>query len=246
MKTPIKMILSSALILLIASACNNSIVAKKAPPFAHIHLGHTLTGWRTTPDKKGLLNTAEDELNIVLKNASKAANSTTLEKKKQYIKDALHAVDPKTQQTGAGKGYGLTRALIGSISHLQYAATSDNASTNIKSTIPIITAKAQKMASASNQLKVFAQATINASSIAEADALLAEFLSTAKKIHKGGKDDYDLIQFRKDVQVMADKEKNPPYTTVSSYYLFNVIRLESGKWIISSDPNTINLDDDNY
>jgi hypothetical protein len=229
-----RIILLLSLSTLILTGCNNSIITKKAPSFSHIHLGHTLTGWRSTPDKQGLLITAEDELKIVLDNSSKAINSKTLAEKKQYMSNALHAVDPKIQTTGAGKGYGLTRALVGSISHLEYAATSDDTSANIKNTVPIITAKAQKMASASNQLKIFAQAALNASSMIEMDALLGEFSSTAQAIKKGDENGaYSLVQFRKDIQAMTDKER-PAYTTVDSYYLFNLIRLKSGKWIISS------------
>lgn len=226
---------SFALCILTVSACNNSIITKKAPLFSHIHVGHTLTGWRGTPDNQGLLTTAEGEAKIVVDNALKAVNASTLSEKKQHIKDALHAVDPKEQTTGKGMGYGLTRALVGSISHLEYAATSDDTSANIKAMVPVITEKAQSMTGASNQLKIFAQAAINASSTAEIDALLTEFLSTAKKIQTGSDDSYSLVQFRKDIQSMTDKER-PAYTTIDSYYLFNLIRLKSGKWIISSEP----------
>lgn len=244
----IKVLLVCGLSVPMITACSSTggIVTKKAPPFSHIHIGHTLTGWRSTPDKQGLLTTAEEEADIVIASAQKAVSSNSLADKKQHISDALHAVDPKVQPTGAGKGYGLTRALVGSVSHLEYAATSDKASANVKETVPVIAKKAQQMASSSNQLKIFAQEALKATTDAEMDALLSEFVATAKKIRQGDQQNYGLVQFRQDVQAMADKERNPAYTTVDSYYLFNLIRLKSGKWIVSAkprDPSVIDNDD---
>jgi len=36
-----------------------SAVQKKSPLISHVHIGHTLNGWVTTPNKIGLLATAD-------------------------------------------------------------------------------------------------------------------------------------------------------------------------------------------
>lgn len=226
---------------LITTGCG-SIVTKKAPPFSHIHIGHALTGWAPTPSKKGLISTAEQEAGIALSNAVQASKSATLQEKKKYISNALHAVDPKVQASGPGLGYGLTRALTESIAHLQYAADSDDASANIKRSVPTITSKAQNLARLSNQLKVYGGAAKSATSISEINALGNEFLSTIKQINTGA---YNIKTFRSDIQAMASREK-PAYTTVDSYYLFNLIRLPSGKWAFRSSKDTSGNDSGTY
>ena len=138
-----KLVSYLALCLLTAVGCSAAIT-KKSPPISHIHIGHALTGWVATPDKKGLLTTAEQESRIVLDNALKATNSNTLSQKKQYMSNALHAVDPKTQNQGPGRGYGLIRSITESIAHIQYAASSDDASVNIRKTVPTIVKKCTK------------------------------------------------------------------------------------------------------
>lgn len=219
--------------LLFATGCS-SVITKKSPPISHVHIGHTLTGWVSTPDKKGLLTTAEQESRIVLDNASKAKTSTSLAEKKKYMSNALHAVDPKIQTKGPGRGYGLVRAVTESIAHLQYAASSDDASANIRKTVPTIANKARQIASSANQLKVFGKAALSSSSINEFTALNNEFLTTAKQVNgDGSSGTYSLKQFRKDILAMVNKEK-PAYTTVDSFYLLNLIRLPNGKWAFSS------------
>lgn len=233
------------LILLITTGCGSAI-QKKSPPISHVHIGHALKGWVTTPGKKGLLNTAQQEAKITLDQSLKAKQSTDLSMKKKYMSNALHALDPNIQAKGPGKGYGLTRAVTESIAHIQFAASSDDASSNIRNTVPPMVNKARQIASASNQLSVFGQAALSSTSIAEFDALNNEYLNTANQINgKGSSGSYSLVQFNKDIQTMIGKEK-PAYTTVDSYYLFNLIRLPTGKWAFSKKAKTNSTDTNGY
>lgn len=231
----------SLIILSLITGCG-SIVTKKSPPFSHIHVGHALTGWVTTPGKKGLVATAENEAKAALNSALQASRSSSLAQKKTHIANALHAVDPKAQANGSGLGFGLTRALTESMAHLQFAAESDDASANIKRTVPVITRKAQNLAKLSNQLKIFGQAATSATSMGEMNALEGEFLSAVNKINNGP---YNIKTFRADIQNMANRE-NPAYTTVDSYFLFNLIRLPSGKWAFRSKNDTSSSNDGSY
>lgn len=221
--------LSLIFCIVVITGCG-TVVTKKAPPIAHIHVGHTLTGWVATPDKKGLITTAEQEAAIMMTSAQKAASARSLEEKRRYMANALHAIDPNVQKTGPGRGFGLIRALVESIAHVKFAATSPDASANIRQTVPVITGKAQVLASNSNQLKVFAQTAKNASSLAEANTLINEFMRTTAQSSNG----YTLKQFKNDIQQMVSRE-NPPYRTVDSYYLFNLIRLPDGSWGFNSN-----------
>ena len=216
-----------------------SAIQKKSPLISHVHIGHTLNGWVTTPDKKGLLTTAVQEAKIILDQSLNAKKSNNLAQKKKHMTNALHALDPNIQAKGPGKGYGLIRAVTESSAHLQFAASSDDASANIKRTVPIIVNSASKIASSSNQLKVFGQAAVNSTSISEFDALNNEFLTTAKNINgNGGTSSYNLPQLKRDIIAMVSKEK-PAYTTVDSYFLFNLIRLPSGKWAFSKNKSAV-------
>jgi len=94
----------------------------------------------------------------------------------------------------------------------------------------------------SNQLTVFGGATKSATSIGEVNALENEFLSTIKQINNGP---YNIRTFQSDIQTMANKEK-PAYTTVDSYYLFNLIRLPNGKWAFRSSKDTSPDDGGSY
>ncbi len=234
----LKIITLTSLCLFVTTGCGSAI-QKKSPLISHVHIGHTLNGWVTTPNKKGLLTTAEQEAKIVLNQALNAKKSNNLAQKKKYMSNALHALDPSIQAKGSGKGYGLIRAVTESSAHLQYAASSDDASTNIKTTVPRIVNSASTIASSSNQLKVFGQAAVNSTSINEFSALNNEFLTTARNINgNGASGAYSLTQFKKDIIAMVDKEK-PAYTTVDSYFLFNLIRLPSGKWAFSKNKQDV-------
>ena len=52
----------------------------------------------------------------------------------------------------------------------------------------------------------------------------------------GGPDiqnNYGLYNFRQDIESMVARE-NPPYATVDSYYLFNLVQLPDGQWGFAS------------
>ena len=82
---------------------------------------------------------------------------------------------------------------------------------------------------------------LNSSSTEEAN-LLSQELVKLTRANRDGSDangdgiagstpeEYGLKQLRAELQSMIDRE-DPPYTTVDSWYLFNLVRLPSGEWI---------------
>ena len=73
------------------------VLVKKSPTIAHVHVGHALTAWPATPDKSGLLQTAEREADTALRSALAATRTTDLAQIKRHLRDVAHAIDPLVQ-----------------------------------------------------------------------------------------------------------------------------------------------------
>ena len=48
-------------VVLIALVLSLAACARTVPKISHVHIGHTVSGWRDTPDQQGLFVTAEQE-----------------------------------------------------------------------------------------------------------------------------------------------------------------------------------------
>ncbi len=100
---------------------------------AHVHIGHVMTGWNDTPEKRGLLPTAIAEAKVAAKHGGLAANKPAdLAWMKTHIGHVLHAVDPSVEPKGPGLGYGVIKAAGGAAKHVGFAAKSEGASKNVK------------------------------------------------------------------------------------------------------------------
>jgi len=81
--------------------------ASQAPTIAHVHIGHVVDGWETTPDQAGLIVTAESFAQTAYEAAERAAQTgATLESRKQDVKSLVDATYPeylsKKQNSGDG------------------------------------------------------------------------------------------------------------------------------------------------
>ena len=119
---------------IILSVVGGQAMAQDKPAnMAHVHMGHVLTGWKDTPDKKGLLPTAMAEANIAKTHVGLALKQpNNLDWLKLHTGHVLHAVDPSVQPKGPGLGYGFMKAATGVAAHVNFAAGSDGASKNVK------------------------------------------------------------------------------------------------------------------
>ena len=100
---------------------------------AHVHIGHVMTGWKDTPEKRGLLPTAIAEAKVAAKHAGFAASKQAdLAWMKTHIGHVLHAVDPSVEPKGPGLGYGVIKAAGGAAKHVGFSAKSKGASKNVK------------------------------------------------------------------------------------------------------------------
>jgi hypothetical protein len=131
---------------------------------------------------------------------------------------------------GAGLDFGLLPAVEETISHMEFAAESEDASANVRESVPRIARRTDEIIGRCEQVRVLGQAALHATSPLEASTLSEEVLGLSERIVDGGPAGaYGLAQLRADVEAMIARE-DPPYTTVDSWYLLNLVRLPSGKW----------------
>ena len=213
--------------LAVAGGCTTT-----APTIAHTHIGHAITGWQTTPDNAGLLVTAENEAAAMLKEARRAATpGNDLAQTKDAVRGALHALDPAlVRGGGAGLGFGLLPAVQQTISHMEFAAESDDVSRNVRDSVPGIAVRSDEIIGRCEEVRVLGQAVMSSASSAESATLAAEILTLSEDISDGSASGtYGLAQMRAEIEAMIGRE-SPRYTTVKTWYLLNLVRLPSGKW----------------
>ncbi len=228
--------------LVLALAGCSSLLRREAPSIAHVHIGHSLTGWRDTPGKKGLLVVAEQESAIVLANAELASNAIQNNPKKvqQYLEAIAATVDPVMYDSRGKKIYGLMRGVSHGISHLGYAMESSDASTNVLRTVAKTNLKAEGILVRVEELQAFVEEALNETDTEIRTVYLSEILRLSHDIIGGdGKSDasiYGLTEYRNDIEAMVARE-NPPYTTVDTWFLLNLVRLQDGSWAFKQRNN---------
>jgi hypothetical protein len=231
-----EIIFALILALIIFSSCTS-----RSPTIAHVHIGHALTGWVDTPDKQGFIVVAEKKAQKAFSFADKATGSTRdIKKIKINIDQAVQQTNSRSDPAAGPAGYGVRQALIGAINHIIFSATSDDASQNIRSFAPVFKNNAMVVIDRCDLITALGDEINALSSLDDATVLAAEILTLTRANLDGddfngdgvvGSDpsEYGLAQLRRDIEAMLDRE-DPPYTTVDTWYLFNLIRLPSGKW----------------
>jgi hypothetical protein len=214
---------------------------EKIPTIAHAHIGHAITSWRTTPDKKGLFQVAEQEANIAYAHAGYAVQKLDdLSLIKLHTGHAMHAVDPNSLKKGPGLGFGLKRDVSESVDHISYAADSDDASEHVRSFAKQFAASAAAVLQRCDLILALGKDIRQTSSTQEAAALAEEVLKISRAILEGmdsdgngvvpsSPDEYGLKQLRAQITDMTNREV-PSYQPVSRRYLLGLVRLANGKW----------------
>lgn len=219
------------------SACA-SVVSKNTPSISHIHIGHAITGWPLAPKKQGLLVAAELFSIAATTNAElmlDAARGGNMERARKYLNQTAIAVDPSFLSDKPSNEYGLRKAAAEAITHLKLASDVDDASANVQRTVTQTAIKAIDLVDRSDELLAFLDAGSKAQNVDEMEIIAEEIVRTLKSI-SGGPDiqnNYGLYDFREDIEAMVSRE-DPPYATVDSYYLFNLVRLSDGQWGFAS------------
>jgi hypothetical protein len=215
--------------------------AQQAPRISHVHVGHAITGWHDTPGQKGLFVAAEEKGQSALQHARDANQpGRRLDEVQGSIRRVMADVDPRAAPEGASERYGLKQALQGAVDHLVFAADVDDASNNVRRSVPVLVGNAAPLLARCESILVFGKEAVASKNLEEAKVLAAEILRMTRANADGvdvdgdgvigsKREEYGLKQLRRDLVAMTQRE-DPPYTTVSTWYLFNLIRLPSGVW----------------
>ena len=206
--------------------------AKTLPLVSHAHVGHALTTWHDTPDQVGLYVSAQHESREALKIASDNLNSNSSEQE-YAIRKIAYILNPDVaflDDADFGVRYGVIRALEGTLDHIEYAASSDDASLNLVSSINEITQKGELVIN--NFKKIFLDTQKNTNTPASLIAQLNNDLDLAVNGQTNGGlvTGYGIQDFTKEFNNMLKREHNPRYEPLPRRYVLGLVRLPNGHW----------------
>ena len=223
--------------------------AHQQPLISHAHVGHGLTHWQDTPGNKGLFTVAREEIDFARHEADAALSAAAADQKASHLRNASHALNPDAQPTGAGPGYGALRALESAIEHLEYAATSEDASANIVSSVaPLselgdaVVTRLREAASGATSADANDAVALDRAAV-ELRAKLAAVTQGVDANRDGRIDatasEAGLDQVHAQLQAMLERETDPKYAPLPRKYLLGIVRLPDGKWIFTSIRNAL-------
>ena len=206
----------------------------RPPTIAHVHIGHALTGVHVTPDHKGYILVAEQRADETLLAVKNAAGATDLPALKSQLAVAVSANDNQ-------ENFGVKQSLIMAANHISFAATSSDASENVIRFAPVFKSDIAAVIGRCDYIDLLAKDVAASTSMADATLLVQEILKAAQanvdgddSKQSGSKGsapaEYGMVQLRAELQAMIARE-NPAYRTVDNWYLFNLVRLPSGRWV---------------
>jgi hypothetical protein len=235
---------------LITVACCLAFVgcAHRQPLISHAHVGHGLTHWTDTPDNKGLLQVAHEEVATARREAEAAlASHGNVEEKVRHIANVSHALNPGTgEQQGPGLGYGAIRALESAVEHMEYAATSDDASANVVSSVASVSelgiAITARLRASNEKARSARDLSRNPAALDQIALDLRNSLrAAALGLDADGNGSIDstaseagLEQLHAQLNAMLARETQPKYEPVPRKYLLGLVRMPDGKWVFTS------------
>lgn len=232
----------AALLLSVLSAAG---CVTRPPTIAHVHLGHALTGVAITPGQKGYLIEAEERAQNAYELSSRAAAAASLDDVKAEVGAAVKA-------TNSEDSFGLKHSLVLASNHITFAATSDDASRNVRESAPIFAHNITRVIERCDLIGLLGNDVAASSKLSEAKLLTAEIEKLAEQnvngedsdgdgIVGGSPGEYGMKQLHQELLGIIARE-NPPYRTVDQYYLFNLVRLPNGRWVFDKLERGGNID----
>jgi hypothetical protein len=234
----------TAMILAFAGATAGCVTARP-PTIAHVHIGHALTGVHVTPDHKGYVLVAERRADEALAAAEAASHAKDLPTLKASVAAVLDATDSQ-------ENFGVKQSLILAANHISFAATSADASDNVIRFAPEFKANIAPVIGRCDYIDLLGKDVAATQSKQQADVMVQEILK-AVRANVAGDDslghgvkgaipaDYGMLQLRDQLTAMIGRE-SPPYRTVDDWYLFNLVRLPSGRWVFDKLGRGGNID----
>ena len=204
----------------------------KAPTIAHTHVGHAITGFELTPAEEGLFVVAEKRARETLDHAQRALDASG-----NFA--AIQAEIDKVVEVTVSEEYGMLVAMTEADSHISYAATSADASDNVKRGAQRFTEYTRSVVERCDTIVLLAGDVKDTRTASEADRYVTAIYALAHANLNGEDLDGDgeissptesgLIQLREELDAMVAAE-DPPYVTVERWYLFNLFQLPDGTW----------------
>ena len=241
MHSRLRAVLPAILLALAALALSGCVHTR--PSIAHAHLGHSLSYWHDTPGNQGLLVVAERELETARQEIDAAlAADLGAAAKLRHIRNAVHALTPDAEPTGPGLNYGAVRALESTVEHLEYAATSEDASQNIVVSVAMLS---ELGIGVLDGLRTVAKqaASVNERDIVALDRSAVELRARIRTLALGNDndssgridraDEVGLLQLRNAFNAMLARESNPAYEPLPRKYVLGLVKLPTGKWAFS-------------
>jgi hypothetical protein len=227
-------------VLAMASGC-----VTRPPSIAHVHLGHALTGVHVTPNRDGYLLLADTRAKEAHAAAQQAAAGKTLEEMKASVASVLGA-------TSSEENFGLKQSLVLAANHVSFAATSDDASANVQQSAPVFARDITRVVERCELIALLGKDVVTGKSQQEAAVSVEEIVKLTQANLEGEDSDrdgklgsipteYGIKQLRNEFDIMIAREQ-PPYRTVDQWYLFNLVRLPSGRWVFDKLNRGGNID----
>ncbi|HSL69819.1 MAG TPA: DUF4168 domain-containing protein [Longimicrobiales bacterium] len=164
------------------------IAPPKPPPVKPVdaHLAHLTTAFNGTPNGQGLLPTALAEARVAAQHAALAArDNTNLDAMKLHAAHVLHAIDPAAESKGPAAGYGVKKAVSAVVTHIELAAMTEGASANVKTHAVHIATSARNTLERAERIAALANQIRQATTAAEAAALVSQLTSLAEQLIAG-------------------------------------------------------------
>lgn len=217
----------------------------RPPTIAHVHLGHALTGVHVTPNRDGYLLVAQARAKEAYASADQAAAGATLGDMQAAVAAALTA-------TSSDENFGLKQSLVLAANHVSFAATSEDASANVQGSAPVFAHDIARIVERCELIALLSKDVATGKSKEEADVAVEEIVKLTRANVEGEDTDHDgkvgstptefgVTQVRQEFDAMIARE-SPPYRTVDQWYLFNLVRLPSGRWVFDKLNRGGNID----
>jgi hypothetical protein len=187
----------------VAALCTATPLAQAPASPAHTHIGHVMTGWKDTPDMKGLLPAAIADAQVAMEQVERADLEGRINDFWLYGGYVLNALDPgpgtdallKTAYARLpttyvkidvpGSGYGIKRAIAGALQHVQLAAKSDGASDNVKTHAAHVTASLENVAKWTDEAIATTRRLLEAKDVGGGQVLVDELTALIGQIAIG-------------------------------------------------------------
>jgi hypothetical protein len=154
------------------------------PP--HLHIGHVMTNWRDTPGGVGFLIAALTDARVAAVHARLAGmDPGSLGDMKLHAGHVLNALDPGVEPKGPASGYGVKKAAAAALQHLDFAASAEGASVNVKTHATHVSASLGDAIQWTDQAIAAAEKIRAATSAADAASLVKDLILLTTHIVDG-------------------------------------------------------------